>query len=59
MSVEESSKIKIKCRCCGQKDNYVLPTSFIEKIMGYVTQFDIKYTCHDCAFIEECLNQEG
>lgn len=59
MSVENSSKIEIKCRCCGQKNKYVLPISFSKMIMGYGTRFDIKYTCHDCAFIEERLNHEG
>ena len=59
MSKEKSSTVELECRCCGTKENFILPPIISNSIMGYITRFDIRYTCHDCAFIEDRLNQEG
>lgn len=55
MSVEKSSTVEIKCRNCGDKDNFILPSVISDAIMGYVTRFDVKYTCFNCASLEEAL----
>ena len=57
MSVEKSSTVEMQCRCCGEKESFVLPSIISDTILGFTTRFEVYYACFNCTQMQETLEE--
>jgi len=52
-----NNTVKMKCRCCGAKERFVVTPNMRHNLFGNNPEIRIKYTCYNCEIFGDLIKR--